>query len=85
MQWITIVLKIIPMIAKLMTIAEQAFDDIPDSGAQKKQMVIEAIKALVEGLSGVTFTPELWTKIQGVLDPIIDIAAAFLFPKEATK
>jgi len=82
MQWITIVLKIIPMLAKLMAIAEQAFDEIPDSGAQKKQMVIEAIKALVEGLAGVTFTPELWAKIQGVIDPVINIAAAFLFPHD---
>ena len=82
MTWIGIVLRLIPMIVKLMGIAEQAFDSIPDSGTQKKQMVIEAVRALVEGLSGVTFTPELWSKILDVIIPMIDIAASFLFPSE---
>ena len=82
MGWVGIVIRLIPMIIKLMGLAEQAFDEIPDSGAEKKQMVIEAIKALVEGLSGVTFTPELWIKIKAFIDPLIDIAASFLFPHE---
>ncbi len=79
MQWIGIVLKIIPMVAKLMKIAEQAFDGVKDSGAQKKQMVMDAIKAITEAALGNAFSQELWAKIEKVLSPIIDIAATFLF------
>jgi hypothetical protein len=50
-----------------------------------KLVVTDGIKALVSGLSGVTFTPELWAKITTVIDPLIDIAASFLFPHEETK
>jgi hypothetical protein len=82
MQWIGIILKIIPMIAKLMKIAEQAFDGVKDSGAQKKQMVMDAIKAITEAALGSAFTQELWAKIEKVLSPIIDIAASFLFPHD---
>jgi len=82
MTWLNIVLRIIPAIIKLAQIAEKVFDDVPDSGTQKKQMVIDAIRALVEGLSGVTFTPELWAKISGIINPLIDIVAGFLFPSE---
>ena len=85
MSWIGIVLRLIPTIIKLVSIAEKACDDVPDSGAEKKQMVTEGIKALIGGLSGVTFTPELWAKITTVIDPLIDIAASFLFPHEETK
>ena len=85
MAWIAIVLKLIPAVIKLMKIAEQAFDDVPDSGAEKKEMVIQAIKAIVEGLSGITLTPEMWGKIESTISAIIDIACIFLFPKEAKK
>ena len=83
MAWIAIVLKLIPAVIKLMKIAEQAFDDVPDSGAEKKDMVIQAIKATVEGLSGVTLTPEMWEKIESTISAIIDVICIFLFPKAA--
>ena len=83
MAWIAIVLKLIPAVIKLMKIAEQAFDGIPDSGVEKKEMVIQAIKAIVEGLSGITLTPEMWSKIESTIGAIIDLACIFLFPKEA--
>ena len=83
MAWIAIVLKLIPAVIKLMKIAEQAFDGIPDSGVEKKEMVIQAIKAIVEGLSGIVLTPEMWAKIESTISAIIDLACIFLFPKEA--
>lgn len=79
MNWIIIVLKLIPTVMRLMAVAEQAFDGVEDSGPQKKAYVMEAIKAIVEGLSGFTGSAELWTKIESVISPLIDIACLVLF------
>jgi hypothetical protein len=72
----------IPVAIRLMTVAEQLFDDVPDSGEQKKAYVMEAIKAMVEGVSGFTGSPELWAKIELAMSLMIDAACIFLFPKK---
>ena len=79
MNWIIIVLQLIPTVMRLMVVAEQAFDGVEDSGAEKKSYVMEAVKAIAEGLSGFTGSAELWAKIETVISPLIDIACLVLF------
>lgn len=79
MSWFLIVMKLFGTLVELAKIAEQMFDDVPDSGAQKKQFVLDAVKAVVEGMSGVTLTPELWAKIEKACSLIIDAICVFLF------
>jgi len=83
MSWIGIVLKVIPTVIKLMKVAEELFDDVPDSGADKKAYVMEAIKAVVEGITGVAGDDKLWKKIEKAVSLLIEAVCIFLFPKEA--
>lgn len=85
MGWFIIVLKVIPVVIKLMQIAEDLFDDVEDSGEDKKKMVMAAVKALIQGISGFTGTPELWAKIEKAISLLIDTAAIFLFPHDEGK
>lgn len=82
MGWISLVIRLIPKVIELMGIAEKLFDDIPESGAQKKEYVMAAVKAIVEGISGISGSEEMWKKVQTALTSLIDIAAYFLFPHE---
>ena len=84
MGWILIVLRLIPKVAELMKIAEKLFDSIPDSGPQKKEYVLAAIKAIVEGITGFTGDEwdAIWGKIYEAVDSLIDIFAVFLFPHD---
>jgi hypothetical protein len=79
MSWFLIVMKLFGTLVELLKIAEQMFDDVPDSGEQKKQFVLDAVKAVVEGMSGVVFTPELWAKIEKTCSLVIDALCIFLF------
>jgi len=87
MQWFAMVFRLIPMVTKLMTIAEQAFDDIPESGPQKKQLVMEAVKAVFDAIIGASTggQQETWKKIEPVVSSIIDAICDFIFPKEDAK
>ncbi len=85
MGWFIIVLKVIPVVIKLMRIAEDLFDDVPDSGADKKRYVMEAIKAVIEGISGFTGSPELWAKIEKAISLLIDAVCVFMFPHDDDK
>lgn len=85
MSWFLIVMKLFKPLVELMKIAEQMFDDIPDSGAQKKQWVLDAVKAIVEGMTGVVFTEDLWVKIEKACALVIDAFCLFLFPSEKKK
>ena len=79
MSWFLIVMKLFGTLVELMKIAEQMFDDVPDSGDDKKKFVLDAVKAVVEGMSGVVFTPELWAKIEKACSLVIDALCVFLF------
>ncbi len=83
MNWILIVLQVIPIATRLMVAAEGLFDSVEDSGAQKKAYVMEAVKATVDGLSGFTGSPELWAKIEAGISPMIDILCLVLFKEKA--
>ena len=81
--WIGLVVKIIPAVVEMMKAAEQLFDDVPDSGAQKKEYVMAAVKALVGGIVGVSSMDEgLWGKISKAISLFIDAACLFLFPHD---
>jgi len=78
MQWVLLALQILKKLPELLKVAEQAFDGIPDSGEQKKQMVITTVQAIVSGVLG----DSMWVKIEKVVNPVIDIMCVFLFPKD---
>lgn len=81
MGWFLIALRVIPKLVTLMKIAEKLFDDIPDSGAQKKEYVVAAIKAIVEGITGFTGAEwdNIWNKVYESIVALIDIFASLLF------
>ncbi len=82
MTWFIIVTKLLKTLVELMKIAEQMFDDIPDSGEQKKQFVLDAIRSVVEGMSGVVLTEALWEKVEKACSLVIDALCLFLFPHD---
>jgi len=82
MSYLTMIIRMIPVIFKLMSIAEKAFDGIPDSSQEKFNMVVTAIKELIKGISGFTLDDATWAKIEGVLEPLINLACTVLFPKD---
>jgi hypothetical protein len=79
MNWFTIVFKLFGTLVDLAKIAEQLFDDQPDTGEQKKQFVMDAVKALVQGMTGIVFTEELWAKIEKACSMVIDTVCVFMF------
>ena len=87
MTWFMIAIQILGALPELLKVAEQAFDNIPDSGAQKKEMVLTAAKALFGGLIGVSTGGQknTWQRVEMMLSPIIDIMCRLFFPKEETK
>ena len=83
-MWLTVLLKLVPTILSLMTLAEKLFVEKPQSGAEKKDFVIQVLQALVGG-AGAVFTggaANTWSQVQGPISTIIDAAAALKFPHE---
>ena len=78
MGWITLAIQILGQLPKLLKIAEKAFDKEPDSGAQKKEMVLETVKAISIGVLG----DKGWDKVDGIVNPVIDVMCYFFFPKD---
>ena len=85
MEWVKMIFRLIPMVVKLMALAEEAFDDIPDSGADKKRMVLEAVKAVLSVVIGFSSggQQETWKTLEPIISKIIDVLCDFLFPHEA--
>jgi hypothetical protein len=80
MTWISILAAIIPLLPKLMKIAEEAFDEIPESGVEKKRMVMDAVESLVNAVTVVNNgKSEVWAKIKGPISVFIDLACTLLF------
>jgi len=74
--WFALTIQLLKKLPELLKIAEEAFDDIPDSGAEKKEMVTAAINAIVSGVIG----DEVWERVKKIIFPIIDIMCSFFFP-----
>lgn len=83
-MWLTVLLKLIPTILSLMTLAEKLWADKPKSGEEKKNFVVQVLAALAGG-AGAVFTggaADTWSQLQGPVSTLIDAAAAFKFPHE---
>jgi|GEM_PF-1292772 len=82
--WLGITLAILKRLPAMMAEAEKLFDDIPDSGEQKKTYVMEMVKLAAEALTDVTGPEwdELWVKISAAIGNAIDILCLFFFPHE---
>ena len=82
--WLGIVLAILKKVPAMLREAEKLFDDIPDSGEQKKAYVMELVKLAASVLTDVT-GPEwdkLWIKIESAISSAIDILCMFFFPHD---
>jgi len=77
-----ILIALIPTIIKLMGIAETAYANVPQSGAEKKTLVMTIIEAIFGGIGAVSTggQAETWARIQEPVSSIIDSAAAIAFP-----
>ena len=84
MGWLLILIQLIPLVIRLMKIAEEAFDDQPDSGEEKKAFVMDALKAVFEAAVGVSTGGQAstWAALSGPIEALIDAVCGFLFPKE---
>ena len=82
--WLGIALAIMKQLPKMLAEAEKLFDDIPDSGEQKKAYVMELVKLAAAVLTDVTGPEwdELWVKVERAISKAIDILCLFFFPKE---
>ena len=65
-----------------MGIAEKAFDNVPDSGAEKKALVTNAVKAVLGGVGAISTggQAETFARVEAPVSEIIDSAASIMFP-----
>ncbi|MCP4579816.1 MAG: hypothetical protein GY846_26395 [Deltaproteobacteria bacterium] len=82
MDWFTMIMAAISLAIRLVPVAEKAFDDKPDSGAEKKQMVLTGTKALIDTIGAVSTggQAETWKKIEVPVSDAIDATCAVMFP-----
>lgn len=84
MLWLTALIQIIPLVIYLMKIAEEAFDKQPDSGAEKKQFVMDALKAALTAIAGLSTGGQkaTWEMLSGPIGLVIDAVCGLLFPHD---
>ena len=81
MKWLGIVLMILPKLKSIMEKAKLLFDDVEDTGAEKKQYVMAIVKEIAFASLGVT-GPEwekLWARIEAAVDIALEILYLFFF------
>lgn len=83
MQIVLLIVKLIPTILSLVTLAEKLFIEKPQSGAEKKSFVMAVLETLSGGASSVLTggAADTWTKIKDPISMIIDAAATIAFPR----
>lgn len=84
MAWIGIALKILAVLPDLLKVAEKAFDGVPDSGKEKKQMVMTTVKAIVGTMLGISTGSQekTWKSIEAIVSPVIDVMCKIFFPND---
>ncbi len=84
MNWVMLLLQLIPTIIKLVSFAEGAFKDTPQSGDAKKTLVLGVARTFVDGITAVSTggQKESWTLLAGPISMVIDLAVSLLFPHE---
>jgi len=82
MNWITMAIRLVPFVIKMVGIVEKLFDD--GEGANKKKLVMEMVEGALEAIVGISTgeQKELWTKLEPTISSIIDALAGFLFPHD---
>lgn len=87
MGWITVLFAALSFATKMIPVAEKAFDDVADSGEQKKEMVMTGVEALVNTIEGVSTggQAKTWNRIEEPIGECIDAACDVLFPHEERK
>ena len=75
MSYLTIFLQLIPFLNQIMRLVEKAFDDKPESGAEKKVMAKEGAHAVVDAMLEVSTggQEETWNILEPVVDTFIDL------------
>ena len=79
-----IIFQLLPFVIELMKLAEKAMIDEPNSGAAKKELVVDGLKTVITAADGLSTggQKETWAKIQEPLtekNGIIDRLAGILF------
>jgi hypothetical protein len=77
MLWITLIIQLIPVIMKLIEIAEKLWVE-RGTGPEKKNMVMVATKEMVITKSD----EETWCKIEGAVSGIIDASCRVVVPNK---
>lgn len=68
---------------KLAMMAEKYFKDKPKSGAEKNEMVMSGMKAVVDGVQTMSTggQAETWDKIEAPVKEVVDLACGVMFKK----
>ena len=87
MNILQILIALLPTVIKLMGIAEVSLADKPQSGAEKKSLVLQIVEAIFGGIASVSTggQAETFERIREPLGAIIDSAASIAFPHEPGK
>lgn len=75
-------INILKGVFSLVHFFEALFSDKPKTGAQKKQLVIESAKSLIDTAENLSTggMHNTWEKIETVLPDVVDSAASILYP-----
>lgn len=86
MNWVQLLLQILPFVFRLIPIAEKAFADVPKSGAEKKAMVMGATSVAVDALATISTggQKETWDRIAKPVSGIVDAACTIMFPQDTS-
>jgi hypothetical protein len=84
MNWITMAIRLVPFVIKMIGIVELLFDDVPDSGKDKKAFVMTAVEGIFGVVLGISSggQAETWAKIEPTISSIIDAVCDAVFPHE---
>ena len=87
MNWITTAIRLVPFVIKMIGIVELLFDEVPDSGADKKAFVMAAVEGIFGVVLGISSggQAETWKKIEPTISAIIDAVCDAIFPHEEDK
>ena len=80
MNWMLLLVKLLPTIVNLMGLAEKVLG--PKAGEQKKELVMGAAQAIIGGVAAVSTggQADTWDRIKDPVSQIVDSAAAIAFP-----
>jgi len=84
LSYFLLVARILPLVTNLIVIAEKLFDDVPESGEQKKEMVMSGVKSVVMAIISLSTggQQETWIKLEPFISQMVDAICGVLFPSE---